>query len=99
MSEKLKSPKDFYTAEEFREVVGDKIFYCEFIKQNGELRKMICRLGVTKHLKGGQLTYNPAERNNLVVFDMTKKAYRTIPFDRLQNIRYNGTEVEFGAEE
>lgn len=98
MSEKLKSPKDFYTAEEFREVVGDKIFYCEFTKLNGELRKMVCRLGVTKHLKGGELTYDPKTRNNLIVFDMTKKAYRTVPFDRLRNIRYNGTEVEFTEE-
>jgi hypothetical protein len=93
MSEKLKSPKDFYTAEEFRDVVGDKIFYCEFEKKDGSIRKMICRLGVTKHLKGGELTYNPADYNNLIVFDMAVKEYRTIKFDKLRNIRYNGIEV------
>lgn len=97
--DKLKTPKDFYTAEEFREVVGDRIFYCEFTKKDGTLRKMICRLGVKKHLKGGELTYNPADFNNLIVFDMAKKEYRTVPFDRLRNIRYNGTEVEFQSEE
>lgn len=87
--------KDFLTAEEFREVVKDKIFSAEFEKLDGTIRKIVCRLKVTAHLKGGEMTYDPKTRNNLVVFDMKIKQYRTIPFDRLRNIKYNGLTETF----
>lgn len=86
---------EFLTAEEFREVVKDKIFSAEFEKLDGTIRKIVARLGVSKHLAGGSLTYNPASVNNLVVYDMQKKSYRTIKFDKLRNIKYNGIEETF----
>lgn len=47
-----------------------------FIKKDGSTRKMTCRLGVTKHLKGGTSTLNPEQY--ITVFDVQKKAYRAI---------------------
>jgi len=87
--------KEFYTAEEFRQVVKDKIFSAEFEKKDGTIRKITARLGVKKALKGGELKYNPADYNNLIVFDLKKKEYRTISFDKLRNIKYNGLTEEF----
>jgi hypothetical protein len=66
-----------------RERVGSKIFTVEFVKLNGEVRKMTCRLGVKKHLKGGSLGYDAKEKNLLPVFDMVKQEYRMINFDSI----------------
>jgi hypothetical protein len=80
--------RKFMHVDEFREIVGDKFFTARFMKKGGEMRTIRARLGVKKGLKGGELTYNPSERNNLIVWDLEKKAYRTIKFDNLLEIRY-----------
>ena len=68
------------------------IFHVVFLKKSGELRRMSCMLGVKKHLKGGKLSYNPKERNNLIVFDTQKGGYRTINIDTLINVNMKGVE-------
>ena len=68
------------------------IFSVVFLKKNGELRPMTCKLGVKKHLKGGILKYNPGEMNNLIVFDMQKDDYRKINLDTLMHISMKGVE-------
>lgn len=67
-----------------------KIFTVSFFKKNGELRKMNCRLGVTKHLKGGELKYNPLAKSLIPVFDMQKQDYRMISLETLQTLTING---------
>jgi hypothetical protein len=59
----------------FRNLVSDgSIFYVEFIKRStGTLRKMRCRTGVKKHLKGGKKAYNSASKGLLSIFDMEAK--------------------------
>lgn len=73
-----------------KEMVGAKIFSVIFQKKDGTLREMVCRLGVTKHLKGGELGYNPADFNYLTVFDMQKQEYRTINVNTLKRIKLDG---------
>ena len=68
------------------------IFSVVFLKKNGEIRRMTCRFGVKKHLKGGKLSFNPLERNLLVVFDMQKEGYRMINLDTLMSINMKGVE-------
>ena len=68
------------------------IFSVVFLKKSGEVRRMNCMLGVKKHLKGGKLTYNPKERNYLIVFDTQKGGYRTINLDTLTSISMKGAE-------
>jgi hypothetical protein len=87
--------RDFMHVDEFREVVGGRIFSAKFVKKNGEIRHIKARLGVKKALKGGELTYNPSEHNNLIVFDLEKQAYRTIKFDNLLEIKYNKQEWQY----
>ncbi|SEN71139.1 hypothetical protein [Nitrosomonas marina] len=73
------------------------IFSVEFIKRsNGELRKMICRLGVKKHLRGGDKAYDAKHHNLLTVFDMEKGCYRSIPVDAIQRLCVNGQAFSFG---
>ena len=74
--------------------LGNKIFTATFRKKDGSLRVMNCRLGVKKHLKGGQKSYNDDDFNYLTVFDLNKKAYRTININTLKQIKANGKVIE-----
>ena len=53
-----------------------KFVSVRFVKKDGSIRSMVCRLGVTKHLKGGSSTLDPAKY--LTVFDLASKGYRAI---------------------
>ena len=68
-----------------------RIFSVEFIKKDGTLRKMIARTGVKKHLRGGELPYDPIEKGLLAVFDMEIQDYRMI---NLKTITKISLEVE-----
>ena len=63
-----------------------KFFSVAFTKKNGELREMNCRKGVKKHLKGGELAFDPNSKGLVVVFDAQKKAYRMININTLQSV-------------
>lgn len=79
---------------QIRALVGSKIFSVVFEKKDGTLREMVCRLGVKKHLKGGELTYDPEDKNYLVVFDMQSEGYRTININTLKKIKFEGVTYE-----
>jgi len=79
---------------QLRELVGSKIFSVEFTKKDGSLRKMVCRLGVKKYLKGGELKYNPEELNYLTVFDLQSEEYRTINVNTLKKIKLDGVSYD-----
>jgi len=76
----------------------DKVFSVHFIKRtDGSYRKMVARFGVTKHLKGGKPAYDFLKKELFPVFDMQKKAYRTIPFEGIVYAKVKGK--EFGKKE
>jgi len=79
--------------DELKAMVGDKIFTVLFIKKDGTLREMNCRLGVKKHLKGGELGYDAKALNYLPVYDIQKEAYRMINVNTIQEIRFKGQVV------
>ncbi len=56
-----------------------------FLKKDGTVRKMNCRMGVTKHLKGGESTLDADQY--VTVFDMAKGAYRAINRDTIIEIK------------
>lgn len=76
--------------QELKKMVGGKIFSVEFIKKDGTLRKMVCRLGVKKHLRGGSLGYDAEALNYLTVFDLQSEEYRTINVNTLKSITFEG---------
>lgn len=69
--------------EQFIKEVRGKFFKAKFVKKDGTIREMTARFGVKKYLKGDKLAYNPEEYNNLIVFDVKLKQYRTIGLNRL----------------
>ena len=77
-----------------RELVGNKIFSVEFVKKDGSIRTMTCRLGVKKHLKGGSLNYDAEALNYLPVFDLQANDYRTINISTLRKIKVDGIEYD-----
>jgi hypothetical protein len=84
------------TVEQFRNFVGNngRLFSVTFIKKDGSERKMTARLGVKSYLTGGGAKYNAEDRNNIVVFSMSDKGYRTINIDALLKVKANGKVIE-----
>jgi hypothetical protein len=69
-----------------------RIFGVHFVKRTtGEVRHMVCRTGVTKHLKGGDKSYDAAAKKLLTVYDVQKEGYRSIPLDAVIKIEHHGT--------
>ena len=66
-------------------MVGQKIFKAKFVKKNGEVREMNCKLGVKKHLKHG-INVNNRDRY-LTVYDMKSEGYRNINLNTILEIR------------
>ena len=78
------------TAAEFRLTVGNQFFSAEFFKKDGTIRLCNGRMKVQKHLKGGESTHKE-HPENVVYFDMVKKAYRCFNVNNL--VKVNGVTV------
>ena len=78
------------TAKQYIYKTSGKIFSAVFTKKNGEKRKMVCRQGVAKYVKGVGLKFKPEERDLIGVFDMHKKAYRFINANTLEQLKVKG---------
>ena len=78
------------TAKQYIYATNGKIFSAVFVKKNGEKRKMVCRQGVAKYVKGVGLKFKPEERDLIGVLDMHKKAYRFINVKTLEQIKVKG---------
>lgn len=70
------------------ENTNGRFFTVEFTKKDGTVRKMNARLGVTKHLKGGDCTLN--REQFIIVFDMQAKGYRAINRDTILTVSCDG---------
>lgn len=66
--------------------LGSKFFTVVFTKKDGTLRKLNGRLGVTKHLRGGDKGYSDADFNALTVFDVQANGYRTVKLDKVSKL-------------
>lgn len=71
----------------------NKIFYVEFIKKDGTFREMKCRFDVKKHLKGGELAFDPEQKDLFVVFDMDAGGYRMINKNTIKKVKAEGQEI------
>jgi hypothetical protein len=88
------------TLEKLEEIIGEgtEFFAVSFVKKDGTLREMQCRRGVKKYLKGGELAYNPRERNLLTVWDVNAPGahsendvgYRMINVSTIQTLKAHG---------
>ena len=78
------------TAKEYIYKTNGKIFSAVFTKKDGEKRKMLCRQGVHKYVKGKGLKFLPEEHSLIGVFDLQKRAYRFINSNTLEQITVQG---------
>ena len=67
-----------------------RFFSAYFRKKDGMPREMVCRRGVTKHLRGGKLPYDPKVRQLLPVFDMVANDYRMVRLATLVSFNIGG---------
>ena len=68
-----------------------KWFGVKVVKRlDGTLRNFTARGGVTKHLKGGELAFDPAKKRVLGIFDAKAKNYRFINLDGIVEVRTTG---------
>jgi hypothetical protein len=79
-----------------KESVSDgRIFSVVFVKRTtGEIREMVCRMGVTSHLRGGVKKFNDQEKNLITVYDVQKNGYRSIPLENIIRVKVNGVVYE-----
>jgi hypothetical protein len=90
-----KQPSPTEIAEFIRRMASNTIFSCRFIKRTtGEERLMVCRLGVAPKTSNDSNSrdYNPINKGLLTVWDVQKKAYRTISLDSIISIKIAGTD-------
>jgi hypothetical protein len=66
-----------------------QIYSAIFVKKDKSIRKMTCKQGVQKHLKGGKMPYKPTEYGLIGTFDMKKRAYRLVNLNTLLELRMN----------
>jgi hypothetical protein len=76
-----------------KSLIGSKIFSVNYTKVNGEISKMTARFSVTKGVTGKGLKYDATARNNASVFNMHKKAFRTLKVDNIVSIKFNGVSL------
>lgn len=65
-----------------------KMVSVTFIKKDGSMRAMVCRLGVTKGLKGGESTLDSGQY--LTVYDVQKQGYRAINKTTIVSVKAQG---------
>ena len=58
---------------------------------------MQCRMGVKKHLKGGDKAYDAKSKGLLTVYDLNAKGYRSIPVENVLRLSVNGQQFQLGA--
>ncbi len=87
----MRTIDDFNTATD-----KGRFFTVVFVKRTtGDIRVMNCRRNVAKHLKGGEISYDPATHKLMPVWDVGANGYRSVPLDNLLSVRVEGREYAF----
>lgn len=80
---------------EIKRLLGKaRVFGAKFTKRNGQERTGSFRLGVRRGLTGQGPTYDTEGYGNIIVWDMNKGGYRTIPLSRVHYFTVQGRRVE-----
>lgn len=82
-------------ARELIQKTRGKIFSATFVKKDNTRRRMVARLGVTRHLQGGKRAYDPDKYNLVPVFDMENQGYRSINLETIEEFRCGREVVRF----
>lgn len=76
-----------------------RMFGVEFMKADGSIRKMNCRIDVKKHLAGGVKTYDAKDSKDgdttIGVFDVQSKGYRCFKASKVSSLIIDGNKIDF----
>ena len=81
-------------AEKIKKMVGGTFFSVSFVKKDGTVRNMRCRVGVKKHLNANSRGETSAQKaakkdgNILTVFEINN-GYRNILCDNIISLKFN----------
>jgi len=81
-------------------LAGSTFFTVKFIKKDGSIRLMRCRMGVTKNLNPNSKGLSPTQKKqldilpHLIVTDINKDDYRKINCDTILSIAARGLRLE-----
>lgn len=67
-----------------------KIVSVNFVKHNGEQRRLLGRTGVTSVLKGGRNMVERDDRPYMTMFDISLGQYRTVNLNSVSSLRAGG---------
>lgn len=67
-----------------------RIFFVEYRKKDGEIRRMTARKGVSKGVTGKGMSYRPLGKGYMTVFDMDKKEFRMVNLTTVLRFSVNG---------
>lgn len=87
--------KNYILKSIIEECKDGKIFSVKFIKKDGSIRVMNCRLNTTKGKNGKGMNYNPIEKSLLPVYDMTNKGYRMVNIRTILSLTIKGNHYTF----
>jgi len=73
---------------------GRRIASATFVKKDGTDRKILFRLGVKKHLRGGTNNVERDDRSYMTVYDMKHGGYRTINLRTVKTLSMDGKQYE-----
>lgn len=82
------------TRDEARKLIENensgKIFTVTFVTRGDQTkRKMNCRTGVKKNVKGTGLRFDPSKNNLKPVYDVKKKEHRFVALENITEIKMN----------
>jgi hypothetical protein len=69
---------------------GGRFVSVYFQKKDGTMREMVCRRGVRKYLRGGELPYDPKSRLLIPVFEVSSREYRMVNIASLVSFKVSG---------
>tara|TARA_Y100001963_G_C6443693_1_gene292576 strand:+ start:112 stop:522 length:411 start_codon:yes stop_codon:yes gene_type:complete len=77
-----------------------KFFSVTFVKKNGEVREMLCKMNPQNWkgkptTNGGSLNWNPTDRGYLMVFDVINEGWRMVNFHTIKKIRFGRKDYHF----
>ena len=96
------TPEGEITLDQAKQMILDTkggFFTVTFIKKDGTPRVMNARLGVKKHLKGGELKYDAKAMGYIPVFDMQKREYRMVNSGTILSLNIGKKKYEVIPEE
>ena len=70
-----------------------KFFTVQFVKKNGEHRRLVGRLGVRCHAHGGKLKFDPNGLGLVNVYDMQAHGYRFVNLATVHYFRCGSSEA------